>query len=184
MAKYGRALSEDDNVGWVFRLWRPFLALRVTRNPANNLLRFEPAFYAEITKLPRDVLERILLETAKEGVEWIERTFNRRDTLSMEIVVRDGVVPPSPMLLHAGHFPAVISLAPGEQFLGELEYRKADSEHPFWRVYQITDRGARPAPQNHPRVSEMERQWMIDGPSGRELIARIYDVPAEWVDAE
>ena len=178
MPKFAIGCTEDSEV-WLFRLWRPFLAVRVTRIERLGLFRFEPAFYSEIVKLPPRVLETALLQTVKAGVDRLDG-YGARKKMSAEIVVRDGIAAPPPMAVYAGVMHGVIAAGPTKQFFGEVELRKADTEHPFWRVDKIANGRSQPADPNSPEVSALERCWIEEGWSARELLAMFYRVPREW----
>lgn len=76
--------------------------------------------------------------------------------------------------------PATISATATERLFAEVEIRKADSRHPFWRVAELTNRGPRAADPTSAGVAALEKCWGEEGMPARALLAMIFQVPMEW----
>ena len=95
--------------GWIFHLWRPFLAVRISKNPRNGLMRFEPAFYSELMKLRANVLERTLFHTVKHGFDNMEQEPGASRRMTVEIVVMPtNVDPPVTTNAYSGPKPLIV----------------------------------------------------------------------------
>jgi hypothetical protein len=165
--------------GWVFHLWRPFLAVRISNNPKNDLMRFEPAFYSEIMRLPAAVLDRTLLHTVKHGFDNMEQQSATSQRMTVEIAVMPANVDPPTMTnaYASGPRPLVVYVNAAERLIGEVDLALSDDQHPFRRISKLTERGARNAESASPEVDAMERYWAQEKIDPRMWLAGAYQVP-------
>jgi hypothetical protein len=170
--------------GWVFHLWRPFLAVRISKNPRNGLMRFEPAFYRELMKLPAAVLDHTLLHTVKQGFDDMEGEPGASRRMTVEIVVRPTNVGPPVMTngYTAGPRPLIVYANASERLVGEVDLALSDDPHPFRTITKLTERGARNAEPASLEVRAMERCWATEKTDPRLWLAGAYQVPVEWLD--
>jgi len=171
--------------GWVFHLWRPFLAVRISKNPRNGLMRFEPAFYSELMKLRADVLERALLRTVKYGFDSMEGGPGPSWCVNAEIVVRPTNIDP-PLTTNgytAGPRPLIVYASATERLVGEVDLALSDDPHPFRTITKLTKRGTRSVESASPEARAMERCWATQKTDPRLWLAGAYQVPVEWLDS-
>jgi hypothetical protein len=169
--------------GWIFHLWRPFLAVRISNNLRNGLMRFEPAFYNEIIKLPAGVLERSLLRTVKYGFDSMEGGPGPSWRVNVEIaVMRTNIAPPTTTNAYSGSTPMIVYVNATQRLVGEVDLAFSNVPHPFRRTTKLTQCGARNAEPASPEVRAMERCWTTEKTDPRLWLAGAYQVPVEWLD--
>lgn len=167
--------------GWIFHLWRPFLAVRISSNPKNGLMRFEPAFYDEIMKLPPVLLERALLCTVKHGFDNMEGGPGPSWRVNVEIaVMRKNAAPPATTLADAEPTPLIVYATATKRLVGEIDLALEKTPHPFRRITKLTDRGPQNAEPTSPEVAAMKRCWASERIDARTWLAAVYEVPLEW----
>jgi hypothetical protein len=168
--------------GWIFHLWRPFLAVRISKNPRNGLMRFEPAFYSELMKLRANVLERTLFHTVKHGFDNMEQEPGASRRMTVEIVVMPtNVDPPMTTNAYSGPKPLIVYVSGTQRFVGEVDLALSNDAHPFRRISNLTVRGTRNAEPTSPEVAAMERCWASERTDPRIWLAGAYEVPLEWI---
>ena len=169
--------------GWIFHLWRPFLAVRISRNPLNGLMRFEPAFYSELMKLPANVLEPTLLHTVEHGFDNMEMQPGASQRMTVEIAVMPtNVDPPATTNAYSGPKPLIVYVGGTQRLVGEVDLALSNDAHPFQRISNLTVRGARNAEPAGPEVRAMECCWATEKTDPRLWLAGAYQVPVEWLD--
>jgi hypothetical protein len=170
--------------GWIFHLWRPFMAVRISSNPKNGLMRFEPAFYSELINLPADVLDRTLLHTVKHGFDNMEFQPGASRRMSVEIAVMPTNVDP-PLTTNgytAGPRPLIVYANATERLVGEIDLALSDAPRPFRRITKLTEHGARSAEPASPEVDTMERYWAQEKIDPRMWLAGAYQVPVNLIN--
>lgn len=173
--------TEAEDQAWVFRLWRPFLAIRVTRNPRTGVLRFAPAFYNEITTLPSAAIDKAILHAAKEAAVQMGE-MQPHHTFNGEIVIApENPAPPRLVTAMDGAAPVVLMIDDAERVVGELDPKRADTPHPFWRISQLTTQGAVAPNESQRRI--LKRYWRKAGIPALLLFAFLLRVPPSWAAA-